>query len=147
MITGARSSQGDATVVVHAGFVVFVVLGGLLALRWRRIVWLHLPAAAWGIAVEFAGWICPLTPLENALRERAGIAPYHGDFIEQHVVPLLYPDRLTRGTQFLLGSLALAINAFVYWRIAVRGSRMTRRGGTEFGRHPFQRRDQWRLKN
>src|SRR5690242_3476750 len=108
----------DAVVVFHAGFVLFVALGGLLVIRWPRMAWLHLPAAAWGIAVEFADWVCPLTPVENVLRERAGMAAYHGDFIEQHVMPLLYPSRLTRGTQLLLGGVALTLNAVVYWRLA-----------------------------
>jgi hypothetical protein len=109
----------DATVVVHVGFVLFVVLGGLLALRWPRIVWLHIPSAAWGIAIEFADWVCPLTPIENALRERAGMAAYQGDFIERYVLPLLYPGRLTRGTQLLLGGLAVVVNVLIYWRLAL----------------------------
>lgn len=107
----------DTVVVIHFAFVLFVVLGGLLVLRWRRIAWLHIPSAAWGIAVEFAGWICPLTPLENLLRERAGLASYQGDFIEQYVMPVLYPARLTHGTQILLGTIALGVNAFVYSRL------------------------------
>lgn len=81
-------------------------------------MWFHLPAAAWGVAVEFTGWICPLTPIENALRDRAGLATYQGDFIEAHLLPLLYPAHLTRGGQILLGVLALALNAVIYWRIA-----------------------------
>lgn len=108
----------DIVIAVHVGFVLFVVLGGLLVLRWPRIAWLHIPAAGWGVAVEFADWICPLTPIENRLRERAGLAAYRGDFIEQYVLPLLYPARLTRGTQLLLGAVALAINVVVYLRVA-----------------------------
>lgn len=107
----------DTIIVVHFAFVVFVVLGGLLILRWPRIAWLHIPSAAWGIALEFAGWICPLTPLENLLRERAGMASYQGDFIERYMMPVLYPARLTHGTQIVLGSIALAVNAFVYSRL------------------------------
>jgi hypothetical protein len=115
----------DAVIAVHVGFVLFVVLGGLLVIRWPRAAWLHLPAAAWGIAVEFADWVCPLTPLENLLRERAGLAAYQGDFIERHLMPLLYPSGLTRGTQLVLGSVALAVNAMVYWRVG-----LARRHGT-----------------
>jgi hypothetical protein len=111
----------DTLVVVHLGFVLFVVLGGLLVLRWRRMKWIHLPAAAWGILVEFADWICPLTPLENFLRERAGMTVYPGDFIDEYVLPLLYPARLTRGTQLMLGALVFAVNGLVYWRIARSG--------------------------
>ena len=114
----------DAIVLVHVGFVLFVVLGGLLVLRWPRIAWLHVPSAAWGIAVEFAGWICPLTPIENVVRERAGMHTYQGDFIERYVFPLLYPGELTRGTQLLLGGIALAVNALVYWRLASQRHRM-----------------------
>lgn len=112
----------DVIVVLHVAFVVFVMLGGLLSLRWRRLMWLHVPAAVWGITIEFGGWVCPLTPLENYLRERGAAATYRGDFIEHYIVPLLYPARLTHETQILLGSLALAVNAFVYWR-ALRPSR------------------------
>ena len=101
-------------VIVHVAFVVFVVLGGLLVVRWPRLMWLHLPAAAWGVLIEFADWICPLTPLENALRERAGLAAYSGDFIGAHVLPLLYPEQLTRTTQLWLGTFALLFNAIVY---------------------------------
>ena len=108
----------DTIVVVHVGFVLFVVFGGLLVLRWRRLAWLHIPSAAWGVAVELGDWVCPLTPLENLLRGRAGMAAYHGDFIEQNVLTLLYPERLTRGTQLVLGTMALAINALVYAWIA-----------------------------
>jgi hypothetical protein len=107
----------DATVVFHVAFVLFVVLGGLLVVRWPRVLWFHLPAAAWGISVEFADWLCPLTPLENLLREKAGKAAYQGDFIDQHLLPLLYPNHLTRITQVLLGVVALVMNALIYWRV------------------------------
>jgi hypothetical protein len=104
----------DAVVVVHALFVVFVVLGGLAVLRWPRLVWAHLPAAAWGALIEFAGWICPLTPLEKRLRLLAGEAAYEGGFIEHYLLPILYPPGLTRGTQVVLGLVVLAINLAVY---------------------------------
>jgi hypothetical protein len=115
-------------VVIHVAFVVFVVLGGLLVLRWPRLAWLHVPAAVWGVMIEYGNWICPLTPVENYLRERAGQAAYPGDFIEHYVLPLLYPARLTRGIQLLLGSVALAVNAIVYWRVIVRGTDAHRSG-------------------
>ena len=118
----------DTVVVIHLGFVLFVVFGGVVVLRWPRVAWLHIPSALWGVVVEWAGWICPLTPLENTLRERAGLAAYHGDFIEQHVLPLLYPERLTRGTQLLLGCFALAVNLVVYWRVLSRPSAPRSRG-------------------
>ncbi|WP_454723647.1 MULTISPECIES: DUF2784 domain-containing protein [Cupriavidus] len=109
----------DAVVVAHLAFILFVMFGGLLALRWPRLAWLHLPAAAWGVAVEWGGWICPLTPLENALRERAGQQAYGGDFVQHYLMPLIYPDGLTRHTQFVLGALVLLLNATIYaalWR-------------------------------
>jgi len=102
---------------VHVGFVLFVVLGGLLVLRWRRLAWLHVPAVVWGVTIEWAGWICPLTPLENVLRRRSGTTGYQGDFIEHYLLPLLYPAQLTREWQMILGGVALAVNVFVYWRI------------------------------
>ena len=108
----------DVAVAFHMGFVLFVMVGGLLAFRWRWLMWLHAPAAIWGVVIELGGWICPLTPLENYLRERSGAAAYPGDFIEHYILPLLYPARLTRGDQVLLGSLALAVNLLVYWRLS-----------------------------
>lgn len=102
---------------MHVGFVLFVVLGGLLVLRWRRLAWLHVPAVVWGVTIEWAGWICPLTPLENFLRRRSGTTGYQGDFIEHYLLPLLYPAQLTREGQMILGGVALAVNVFVYWRI------------------------------
>lgn len=104
----------DATVVLHVAFVVFVLLGGLLVLRRPRVAWAHVPAAAWGAWVEFAGWVCPLTPLENWLREQGGQAGYGSGFIEHYLVPLLYPASLTRELQWGLGGIVLLVNASVY---------------------------------
>jgi hypothetical protein len=104
----------DCVVLVHAAFVTFVVLGGLLAWRWRWVALGHVPCAVWGIAIEYGGWICPLTPLENALRERAGLEGYHGGFVEHYVIPALYPPGLTRPTQAVLGTLVLAVNLVAY---------------------------------
>ena len=109
--------MADAVVLLHLAFVVFVVLGGLAVLRWPRLAWLHLPAAVWGALIEFAGWICPLTPLENFLRERGGEAGYAGGFIDHYITAIIYPDGLTRTMQFGVGGLVLAINAFVYWKL------------------------------
>jgi Protein of Unknown function (DUF2784) len=117
----------DLVVALHLVFVVFAVLGGLLAIRWPRMVWLHLPAAGWAALIEFAGWTCPLTPLENRLRGLAGGAGYRGGFIEHYLLPVLYPSGLNRGVQLALGTLVLAVNAVVYWylvrRAAARRSR------------------------
>jgi hypothetical protein len=104
----------DLIVLLHFAFVAFVVAGGLLALRWPRAAWLHLPAAAWGAAGEFFGWICPLTPLEDALRAAGGAGPDSGDFISRYLLPLLYPAGLTADIQMILGFGVLAANAAVY---------------------------------
>jgi hypothetical protein len=105
----------DLTLSLHVGFVLFVIFGGLIVLRWRWIAWLHLPAALWGAIVEFTGWICPLTPLENWLRVQDGETPYSSDFIAQYLLPVLYPGNLTRGLQLLLGTGVVVLNAVIYW--------------------------------
>jgi len=104
----------DAVLVLHLGFVAFVLGGGLLVLRWPAIAWLHVPAAAWGAIIEYAGLLCPLTPLEGGLRARGGQAGYSGGFVEHYVTAALYPDGLTRRAQIVLGTLVLAINLTVY---------------------------------
>ena len=104
----------DLVVVVHFMFVLFVVLGGLLVLRWPRLAYLHLPAATWGVLIEFAGWVCPLTPLEQSLRLRAGEQGYPGSFIEHYLLPLLYPSALTRTLQVALGIIVIAVNLAIY---------------------------------
>ena len=114
----------DLVLCIHVGFVFFVIFGGLLVLKWRWIAWLHLPAAIWGAFVEFTGWICPLTPLENRLREQGGEASYRSDFIAQYLLPVLYPEDLTRDLQLLLGTGVVVLNAAVYWwlwQIQMRG--------------------------
>jgi hypothetical protein len=120
--------MANVVVLIHAAFVVFVVLGGLLVLRWPRLIWLHVPAAVWGVLVEFTGWICPLTPLENRLRASAGQAGYRGDFIAHYVLPALYPDALTRRDQLVLGGIALAINVAIYALVFRRQRRSARPG-------------------
>lgn len=112
----------DAVLLLHLAFVLFVVLGGLLVLRWPRLAWLHLPAVAWGVAIEAGGWLCPLTGWENALRESAGEGGYGDSFIEHYLLPVIYPAGLTRATQWLLAGFVLALNAFLYaliWRRTV----------------------------
>jgi hypothetical protein len=104
----------DALVALHFLFVVFVAVGGLLVLRWPAVAWAHLPAAAWGAGIELAGGICPLTPLEQELRRRAGEAAYQGDFVSHYLLPVLYPSGLTRGAQLGLGALVIAANVAIY---------------------------------
>lgn len=112
----------DITVVVHVGFVLFVLVGGFAVLRWPKMAWVHLPAAAWGVAIELIGWVCPLTYLENYFRDQGNLAGYHTSFVEQYVLPLIYPDILFDG-QFppygfvLIGLFVLVLNAGVYWRV------------------------------
>jgi hypothetical protein len=110
----------DFVLLAHAAFVVFVVFGGFVVLRWPRCVWIHLPAALWGILVEYTGFVCPLTPLEIFLRRQGGEPAYAGDFVGHYLMALLYPEGLTRGMQIGLGTLALAINALLYGWIAAR---------------------------
>ena len=111
----------DAVVVAHFAFVLFVAMGGFLVLRWRWVAWLHLPAALWGATIEFGGWLCPLTPLENWLRERGGAAGYEGGFVEHYLLPVLYPAGLTRDAQIALGALVVAVNVAVYAWVLWRG--------------------------
>ena len=106
--------SADLVVVVHFGFILFAVFGGLLVLRWRRWVWVHVPAALWAILIAWAGWICPLTPLENWFRERGSALPYHSSFVEQYLLPLVYPTLLTRRVQIVLALSLLGINLGIY---------------------------------
>lgn len=104
----------DLLVLLHFAFIVFVVVGGFLAWRWRWVAWAHVPCAGWGAAIELMGWICPLTPLEVALRRQAGQAGYEGGFIQHYIVPIVYPGALTPAIQIGLGLLLVALNVFAY---------------------------------
>ncbi|MGE3841776.1 MAG: DUF2784 domain-containing protein [Vicinamibacterales bacterium] len=104
----------DLTVVLHIAFVVFVLLGGTLVARWPRVAWVHLPAAAWGVWIEFSGGLCPLTPLENYLRTRGGGVAYASSFVESYLIPLVYPASLSREAQYALGGLVLVLNVAIY---------------------------------
>ena len=103
-----------AVVLLHFSFVLFVVGGGLLLYKWPWLAWLHLPAVIWAALLEFNGWICPLTPLEQQLRAAAGQAGYSGGFIDHYLLALLYPVGLDGSMQFILGSLVVVINVLVY---------------------------------
>jgi hypothetical protein len=104
----------DFVFIAHLAFVLFIVLGGIAVWRVPKLAWLHLPAVAWGALIEFAGWICPLTPWEQSLRRLAGEKGYSGGFVEHYLFPVLYPEGLTREVQIVLGVLVLAINAIAY---------------------------------
>ncbi len=122
----------DAVLVLHLTFILFVVLGGLLVLRWRWMALFHVPCAVWGLLIELFGWICPLTPLENSLRRTAGEAGYGGGFIEHYLLPVIYPGGLTREVQLALAAMVVAVNVGVYllvwrkWRDDSRSGRANR---------------------
>ena len=111
----------DAVVLLHLGFVLFVIAGALLVFRWRWIALLHVPAAVWAVLLEFRGWLCPLTPLELRLRAAGGEAGYSGGFVDQYILPVLYPAELNSSLQVALGSLVIVINVALYgwlfWRL------------------------------
>jgi len=112
----------DSLVLFHLSFILFVLFGGLLALRWRRVIWLHLPAVAWGIAVEMLHLPCPLTQWENLFRHLAGQDGYGGGFIEHYILTLIYPAGLTPNIQLVLGTVVVVINMAVYVRLIQRGN-------------------------
>lgn len=110
----------DAVVILHALFIVFIVFGGFLTWRWRWVAVVHIPCAIWGVLIEYRGWICPLTPLENSLRVKAGQSGYSGGFIEHYLLPAIYPSGLTPRVQTVLGTVVLVINLFAYGVLARR---------------------------
>ena len=108
------SLAADTLLIVHFLFIGFVVLGGWLVFKWRWLVFLHLPAAAWGALIEFQGWLCPLTPWEQQFRQAAGEASYKTGFIEHYLMPLIYPANLDYDMQLVLGSFVIIINLIIY---------------------------------
>jgi len=109
----------DLIVVIHFSFILFVIFGGFLVLKWRKLIWLHLPAATWGALIEFAGWICPLTSLETQLRSASGRGNASG-FIEHYIIPVIYPSALTREIQVALGFAVILLNLFVYRKLILK---------------------------
>jgi hypothetical protein len=127
MSPGTYKFLADALVVFHICFVGFVLLGGMIVLRWRRAMWLHLPAVAWGIYIELSHNICPLTPLENHLRDWGGAATYQGGFVDHYIMPVLYPNGLTHAMQVEIAVLIVVLNAAAYgWVLAGRRIRARR---------------------
>lgn len=104
----------DLLVLLHLGFILFVVAGGLTAFKWPWMAMLHIPAAVWGALIEFRSWVCPLTPIENRLRQLAGEEGYAEGFIEHYIMPLVYPAGLTRDIQTTLGTAVVVINLCIY---------------------------------
>ncbi len=110
-------------VLLHFAFILFVLFGALLVLKWPKIVWVHIPLALWGIIVEYFNFICPLTPWENNFRRLASSTVYKSGFIEHYIIPLMYPEGLSRNLQFILGSLVVIINLLIYGFIIYRSFR------------------------
>lgn len=110
----------DLLVVIHLLFILFALFGGLLVLRYRWMLYIHLPAAAWGVLVELMHWICPLTKIENNLRNLAGDSGYADSFVEQYLIPVIYPQSLTFDMQLYLGAMVLAINLIIYSVVIVK---------------------------
>ncbi|MEM9275785.1 MAG: DUF2784 domain-containing protein [Cyanobacteria bacterium P01_F01_bin.143] len=106
--------SADLVVLIHLAFILFAVLGGLLVRKSSRFALLHLPALTWAVLISLAGWVCPLTPLENWLREQGGLLGYETSFIEHYILPVIYPEELTRSLQIFLGLLVLVINLVIY---------------------------------
>ena len=104
----------DLLIIVHLGFIGFVILGGFMLLKWRWLIFVHLPAVLWGVLLEFQGWICPLTPLEQALRRMSGQQGYTGGFIQHYILPVIYPPALDLDIQLILGVLLILINVIIY---------------------------------
>jgi hypothetical protein len=117
-------SLADIVLILHFGLVLFMIFGGLLVLRWKWIILLHLPAMIWGVLIEFFQWLCPLTTLENRLKSLGGEQGYEGGFIEHYVSAILYTN-VTPQSQMMLGFLLILFNLFVYWYVFKRFRRLT----------------------
>jgi hypothetical protein len=112
-------AQAAATAIalLHLGFIAFVIFGGLMVLRWPKLIWLHLPAAVWGVLIEWFSWYCPLTKWENYFLQQAGRAGYSGGFVAHYIMPVIYPAGLTRGHEIAIGVFVLVLNAGIYMRV------------------------------
>jgi hypothetical protein len=124
----SESLLADGVVLLHLAFLLFVVLGGLLVMRYSRLAVAHVPAFLWGAYIEISGGLCPLTGVENRLRQKAGEAGYDAGFIEHYIYPILYPPGLTRTTQFWLAAVVLVLNGVIYGRILLRRQRQNPNG-------------------
>ena len=110
----------DILLIIHLGFIIFVLLGGFLLLKWRWLSLVHFPALLWGVMLEFQGWNCPLTPVEQALRQMGGQQGYTGGFIQHYLLPLIYPSVLEADIQFILGLLLVLVNVIIYLWVILR---------------------------
>lgn len=118
------SIAAELIVILHLGFIIFVVIGALLVLKWRWVIFVHIPAAVWGALIEFHGWGCPLTPLEKSLRAAAGQAGYPEGFIDHYLLPIIYPGSLTRELQITFGLIVIAVNLAIYGWVIVKRKRL-----------------------
>ena len=107
----------DSVLVLHFSYVLFVVAGWVFLFKWPKTAWIHIPAVGWAVLVECAGWICPLTPLENRFRIKGNGTGYQGDFLERYLMPVLYPEKLAREMQILIGIFVLVLNLSMYFYI------------------------------
>ena len=107
----------DLIALIHFSFILFVIFGGFMALKWKKLIYFHIPTALWGTAISIFGWVCPLTPLEIGLRVRAGSGSYTGGFIDHYLIPIIYPPGLTREIQYYLAAGVVIINAAAYYLI------------------------------
>jgi hypothetical protein len=122
------SIAADLLVVLHLGFIVFVVLGGLLVYKWPRVMFVHLPAVIWAVLLELNSWLCPLTPWEQQLRQLAGENGYAGGFIAHYLLPVIYPPGLDPPTQLMLAIFVIVVNLLAYGGLFLRQAfRSTRR--------------------
>ncbi len=110
----------DGVVIIHLCFIVFVILGAFFVLKWKWVIWLHLPALCWGVSISYFGWVCPLTPLENWFRQSEGGVGYQDGFIAHYLLPIIYPDGLTQGHQLLFGTILLLLNGTIYFTLWIR---------------------------
>ena len=113
----SASLAATTIALIHLGFILFVLFGAFLVLRWPKLMWVHLPAAVWGVMIEFAGWWCPLTRWENHFLRAAGRAGYDNGFVAHYIMPIIYPPGLTRGLEIAIGVFVLVLNAAVYVRV------------------------------
>ncbi len=118
----------DIVILIHFSFILFVIFGGFLVMKWPKFIWLHIPAMIWGILIEFYGWICPLTILENDLRRTEDGGVYTGGFIEYYLLPVIYPAGLTREIQIIMGFAVIIINLLVYFLIFKKTERRNKHG-------------------
>ena len=123
------SLAADLLLIIHLVFIGFVVLGGFMLLKWRWLIFVHLPAVLWGVALEFQGWICPLTPLEQTLRRMGEQQSYSGGFIQHYILPVIYPPALDDDLQFILGVLVILINVIIYLWVILRIDRKIKQAG------------------